>query len=375
MILFAWIKIKDNFIFLLLINFSIYMQEFLKNNHLVIMAGGVGSRFWPVSTPECPKQFIDVLGTGRSLLQLTVDRFKNAVPMENIWIVTSDRYFNLVREQLPQVKEEQILLEPCMRNTAPCLAYVSWKIKKNNPVANIVVSPADHIVIDTTEFDRIIKQGLEFVEKDNSILTLGIMPNRPETGYGYIKAGDDISVNVPAKVEEFKEKPDLQTATEYIKAGGYYWNAGIFFWNIDTIMNAFREYTPDIAGIFDRLDNYLYTENEQEKVNGLFPECRKISVDYAILENADNVYVLPCSFGWSDLGTWGSLHKQLVHDEQNNAFNGDRIKMIESSNCVVSVHENKNVVIQGLDGYIIAEKDDRLLVCRIEDEQRIKEWV
>lgn len=375
MILFAWIKIKNNFIFLLLINFSIYMQEFLKNNHLVIMAGGVGSRFWPVSTPECPKQFIDVLGTGRSLLQLTVDRFKNAVLMENIWIVTSERYFNLVIEQLPGVKEEQILLEPCMRNTAPCLAYVSWKIKKNNPDANIVVSPADHIVIDTAEFDRIIKQGLDFVEKDNRILTLGIMPNRPETGYGYIKAGDDISANSPVKVEAFKEKPDLQTATEYIEAGGYYWNAGIFFWNIDTIINAFREYTPDIAGIFDRLDNYLYTADEQEKVNEMFPECRKISVDYAIMENADNVYVLPCSFGWSDLGTWGSLHKQLLHDEQNNAFNGDRIKMIESSNCVVSVPENKKVVIQGLDRYIVAEKDDRLLVCKIEDEQRIKEWV
>lgn len=295
--------------------------------------------------------------------------------MDNIWIVTSERYFKLVREQLPEVKKEQILLEPCMRNTAPCLAYVSWKIKENNPNANIVVSPADHIVIDTAEFDRIIKQGLEFIGEDNRILTLGIMPNRPETGYGYIKAGENISVNVPVKVEAFKEKPDLHTATEYIEEGGYYWNAGIFFWNTDTIINAFRDYTPNIAGIFDRLDNYLYTEDEQAKVNELFPECRKISVDYAIMENADNVYVLPCSFGWSDLGTWGSLHKQLVHDEQNNAFNGDSVKMIESSNCVVSVPENKMVVIQGLDGYIVAEKDDRLLICRIEDEQRIKEWV
>ena len=262
----------------------------------------------------------------------------------HIWIVTSEKYFNIVREQLPDVKEEQILLEPCLRNTAPCLAYVSWKIKKNNPDANIVVSPADHIVIDTAEFDRIIKQGLEFIGKDNRILTLGIMPNRSETGYGYIKTGNDISANSPVKVEAFKEKPDLQTAMEYIRAGGYYWNAGIFFWNIDTIMNAFRKYTPDLAGIFDRLDNYLYTKNEQEKVNELFPECRKISVDYAIMENANNVYVLPCSFGWSDLGTWGSLHKQLVHDERNNAFNGDRVKMIESSNCVVSVPENKKVV-------------------------------
>lgn len=345
------------------------------NNHLVIMAGGVGSRFWPVSIPECPKQFIDVLGTGRSLLQLTVDRFKIAILMENIWVVTSQKYFNLVREQIPEVKEEQILLEPCMRNTAPCLAYVSWKIKKNNPNANVVISPADHIVIDIAEFDRVIKLGLDFIEKDSHILTLGIMPNRPETGYGYIKAGNNISSNVPIKVDSFKEKPDLQTATEYIKEGGYYWNAGIFFWNIDTIVKSFREYTPDIAQIFDRLDNYLYTEDEQVKVNKLFPECQNISIDYAIMENANNVYVLPCSFGWSDLGTWGALHKQLTRDKQNNAFNGNRIKMIESSNCVVSVPENKKVVIQGLDGYIIAEKDDRLLICRIYDEQRIKDWV
>lgn len=347
----------------------------MKNkNHLVIMAGGVGSRFWPVSTPECPKQFIDVLGIGKSLLQLTVDRFKLSIPMGNIWIVTSKRYLDIVRQQLPQVRREQILLEPCMRNTAPCLAYVSWKIKVNNPDARIVVSPADHIVIDTVEFDRIIKSGLDFVENDNRILTLGITPSRPETGYGYIKAPKNTMPDVPCVVEEFKEKPDLLTATEYLKEGGYYWNAGIFFWNVNTITKAFRKYTKDIAEIFDRIGMFLYTESEQEKVNELFPECKSISVDYAIMENADNVYVLPCSFGWSDLGTWGSLHKQLERDERNNAYTGSQVKMIDSSNCVVCVPENKKVVVQGLDGYIVAEKDNRLLVCRIEDEQKIKDF-
>lgn len=345
-----------------------------KNNHLVIMAGGVGSRFWPVSTPDCPKQFIDVLGTGKSLLQLTVDRFSRSIPMGNIWIVTSERYLDIVRQQLPDLKREQILLEPCMRNTAPCLAYVSWKIKKNNPDASIVVSPADHIVIDTVEFDRIINIGLKFVENDNHILTLGITPSRPETGYGYIKTENGIVADIPCLVKEFKEKPDLKTAKEYLKEGGYYWNAGIFFWNINTIVKAFRKYSPDIANIFDKIEMSLYTTSEQEKVKKLFPECKNISVDYAIMENADNVYVLPCSFGWSDLGTWGSLHKQLERDERNNAYTGSQIKMIDSSNCIVCVPENKKVVIQGLDGYIVAEKDDRLLVCKIEDEQKIKEF-
>ena len=344
-----------------------------RNNHLVIMAGGVGSRFWPMSTPECPKQFIDVLGIGKSLLQLTVERFKGSVPMSNVWIVTSVHYLDMVRRQLPTVPVEQILLEPCMRNTAPCIAYVTWKIYKKYPDANIVVSPADHIVIDTSEFSNVIRKGLDFVRADNNILTLGMMPTRPETGYGYIKSTEKF-FGQPIKVDKFKEKPDLQTAQRYVSEGNYYWNAGIFFWNISTLMTAMRLNAPDLADIFDRLSPYFYTQQEQEMVNEMFPQCRSISVDYAIMEKADNAYVLPASFGWSDLGTWGSLHQQLSHDERNNAYVGGDIKLIESEDCIVRMPEGKKVVIQGLKGYIIAEKDDRLLICRLEDEQRIKEF-
>ncbi len=337
------------------------------------MAGGVGSRFWPMSTPECPKQFIDVLGIGKSLLQLTVERFKGSVPMSNVWIVTSVHYLDMVRRQLPTVPVEQILLEPCMRNTAPCIAYVTWKIYKKYPDANIVVSPADHIVIDTSEFSNVIRKGLDFVRADNNILTLGMMPTRPETGYGYIKSTEKF-FGQPIKVDKFKEKPDLQTAQRYVSEGNYYWNAGIFFWNISTLMTAMRLNAPDLADIFDRLSPYFYTQQEQEMVNEMFPQCRSISVDYAIMEKADNAYVLPASFGWSDLGTWGSLHQQLSHDERNNAYVGGDIKLIESEDCIVRMPEGKKVVIQGLKGYIIAEKDDRLLICRLEDEQRIKEF-
>lgn len=337
------------------------------------MAGGVGSRFWPMSTPECPKQFIDVLGIGKSLLQLTVERFKGSVPMSNVWIVTSVHYLDMVRRQLPAVPVEQILLEPCMRNTAPCIAYVTWKIYKKYPDANIVVSPADHIVIDTSEFSNVIRKGLDFVRADNNILTLGMMPTRPETGYGYIKSTEKF-FGQPIKVDKFKEKPDLQTAQRYVSEGNYYWNAGIFFWNISTLMTAMRLNAPDLADIFDRLSPYFYTQQEQEMVNEMFPQCRSISVDYAIMEKADNAYVLPASFGWSDLGTWGSLHQQLSHDERNNAYVGGDIKLIESEDCIVRMPEGKKVVIQGLKGYIIAEKDDRLLICRLEDEQRIKEF-
>lgn len=345
-------------------------------NHLVIMAGGVGSRFWPMSTPEKPKQFIDVLGVGRTLIQLTVDRFSEVCDMRNVWVVTSEHYRDLVREQLPQIPESNILLEPCMRNTAPCVAYVAWKIKKQDPEANLVISAADHIVMNVPEFVRVIRRGLVFTEKENRILTLGMLPTRPETGYGYIKVKeeqvtgeDEIKI-----VEGFKEKPDLQTAEKYLQEGGYYWNAGIFLWNVKTVEWAFRENQPEMAALFDTLDPVFYTDVEQTEINRKFPDCPSISVDYAIMEHARNIYVFPASFGWSDLGTWGSLYEQLPKDPDANAVVGKQVRMVESTDCVVHVSGDKRMVLQGLNGYIVAEQDNVFLICRKADEQRIKEF-
>ncbi len=345
-------------------------------NHCVSVAGGVGSRFWPMSTPEKPKQFIDVLGVGRTLIQLTVDRFSEVCDVRNVWVVTSEHYRDLVREQLPQIPESNILLEPCMRNTAPCVAYVAWKIKKQDPEANLVISAADHIVMNVPEFVRVIRRGLVFTEKENRILTLGMLPTRPETGYGYIKVKeeqvtgeDEIKI-----VEGFKEKPDLQTAEKYLQEGGYYWNAGIFLWNVKTVEWAFRENQPEMAALFDTLDPVFYTDAEQTEINRKFPDCPSISVDYAIMEHARNIYVFPASFGWSDLGTWGSLYEQLPKDPDANAVVGKQVRMVESTDCVVHVSGDKRMVLQGLNGYIVAEQDNVFLICRKADEQRIKEF-
>ena len=289
----------------------------IKNNHLVIMAGGVGSRFWPMSTPDYPKQFIDVLGCGRTLIQLTADRFQGICPPENIWVVTSEKYADTVKEQLPDIADDHILREPCRRNTAPCIAYVSWKIKARNPKANMVVTPSDHIVMNIAEFQRVINSAMNFTADSDAILTLGMKPTRPETGYGYIEA--DLSVPSTAnkevfRVYSFKEKPDLETARRYIQKNNFFWNAGIFVWNVNTVVNALRVYQPAISKVFERLLPYYYTDKEQEMIDRNFPLCENISVDYAIMEKADEIFVLPASFGWSDLGTWGSLHENLPKD-------------------------------------------------------------
>ena len=293
----------------------------IKNNHLVIMAGGVGSRFWPMSTPDYPKQFIDVLGCGRTLIQLTADRFQGICPPENIWVVTSEKYADTVKEQLPDIADDHILREPCRRNTAPCIAYVSWKIKARNPKANMVVTPSDHIVMNIAEFQRVINSAMNFTADSDAILTLGMKPTRPETGYGYIEA--DLSVPSTAnkevfRVYSFKEKPDLETARRYIQKNNFFWNAGIFVWNVNTVVNALRVYQPAISKVFERLLPYYYTDKEQEMIDRNFPLCENISVDYAIMEKADEIFVLPASFGWSDLGTWGSLHENLPKDAHNN---------------------------------------------------------
>lgn len=349
----------------------------IKNNHLVIMAGGVGSRFWPMSTPDYPKQFIDVLGCGRTLIQLTADRFRDICLPENIWVVTSEKYAETVKEQLPEIADDHILREPCRRNTAPCIAYVSWKIKARNPKANMVVTPSDHIVMNIAEFQRVIHSAMKFTAESDAILTLGMKPTRPETGYGYIEA--DLSVPSTTnkeifRVDSFKEKPNLETARRYIQKNNFFWNAGIFIWNVSTVVNALRVYQPSISKIFEGLLPYYYTDKEQEMINQKFPMCENISVDYAIMEKADEIFVLPADFGWSDLGTWGSLHENLSKDAHNNTHIGENIRLYETSNCVIHTTEEKKVVIQGLDGYIVAEKDDTLLICKLSEEQRIKEF-
>lgn len=347
------------------------------SNHIVIMAGGVGSRFWPMSTVSKPKQFIDVLGVGKSLLQLTYDRFKGITRPENIWIVTNEKYVDIVCQQLPNISISNILSEPCMRNTAPCIAYVSFKIKHTDPRANIIVTPSDHIVTDLDEFKRIVTKCLEFTSETDAILTLGIKPNRPETGYGYIQA--DLSMisgrnNEIFRVDKFREKPDLETAKQYIKQKNFYWNSGVFIWNVSTIVNAFRIYQPNISRIFENIYSKFGTSQEQEIINNVYRECDNISVDYAIMEKAEEIFVYPANFGWSDLGTWGSLYIQSEKDTLNNALIGNNIQMFDCKDCIVHTTDEKKVVVQGLNGYIIAEKDNTLLICKLTEEQRIKEF-
>ena len=346
------------------------------NNHLVIMAGGIGSRFWPMSTTERPKQFIDVLGVGRSLLQLTFDRFEGICEHQNIWIVTNAKYADLVHEQLPDVPVGNILCEPCRRNTAPCIAYVSWRIKKKDPKANIVVSPSDHIVTNGSEFRRVVNMCLKFTGETDAIVTLGMKPTRPETGYGYIQA--DLTTSSARnseifRVDSFREKPDTQTAIKYLRNKSYFWNAGIFIWNVSTIVNAFRIYMPAMSKIFENLLPVYGTSEEQKQIDLRYPECESISVDYAIMEKASEIFVCPADFGWSDLGTWGSLLIQSQKDLYGNSKIGGNIRLFDTHNCIIHTMEEKKVVVQGLDGYIIAEKDDTLLICKLSEEQRISQ--
>lgn len=341
------------------------------------MAGGVGSRFWPMSTTEKPKQFIDVLGVGRSLLQLTFDRFKGICSPENVWVVTNRSYKDLVLEQLPEIPVTNILCEPCRRNTAPCIAYVSWRIKSKDRNANIVVTPSDHIVTNCEEFKRVISQCLKFTSETDAIITLGMKPTRPETGYGYIQA--DLSSCSPRnkeifRVDSFREKPDLETAKKYIQNKSYFWNAGIFIWSVNTIVNAFRIYQPAISKIFESLQPVYGTPKEQEEIDLRFPECENISVDYAIMEKAEEIFVCPADFGWSDLGTWGSLLVQTKKDLYGNGVIGENVSLFDTHNCIVHTLDKKKVVIQGLDGYIVVDDGNKLLICKLSEEQRIKQF-
>ena len=337
------------------------------------MAGGIGSRLWPLSTPDVPKQFIDVLGVGRTLIQLTTDRFGPLCAPENFWVVTGEKYVKLVREQLPDIPADQILAEPEGRNTAPCIAYASWKIACKDPEANIVVTPADALVLKTADFAATIAKALAFTEERDAIVTVGITPSRPETGYGYIHAAEALHGQL-VKVSEFKEKPDLDTAIRYLEDGHYFWNAGIFVWNVRTIVNELRSYTPQIAEVMDQLSPSLFTENESAELRRLFPTCEKISIDYAVMEKSPRIYVIAEDLGWSDLGSWGSVLTRMETDPDGNAVVGSDVRLFGCRDCFVHVADEKTVVVEGLDGYIVAESKDRLLVCRLSQEQKIKEY-
>ena len=344
-------------------------------NHVVIMAGGIGSRFWPLSTPEFPKQFIDILGCGRSLIQLTVDRFKGICPPENFWVVTNKDYVDIVKEQIPGIPSAHILAEPAARNTAPCIAWACWSIRQEDADANVVVTPSDAVVMNPEEFRRVISGALEFTSAHDFIVTIGIKPNRPETGYGYVKTvpmGPD--PNGIILVEEFKEKPDLETAKRYLADGSYLWNAGIFVWNVKTITESIRKYKPMLAEQMDKMVPKRTVPNVL--ISEIFPTCEKISIDYAVMEPAASdgkVFTYPADFGWSDLGNWQSLHEKLQKDSDNNGAVG-RVELHECKDCVIHAEGLKRVVLQGLEGFIVSEKNGQLLVCKRSEEQRIKEF-
>lgn len=344
----------------------------MRNNHVVIMAGGVGSRFWPLSTPEYPKQFIDILGCGRTLIQLTVDRFQGICPIDNFWVVTNAKYVDIVKKQIPGIPESHILAEPEARNTAPCIAWAGWKIRKKDPMANIVVTPSDAIVMNIASFQAIIQEALDYTFNNDAIVTIGIRPNRPETGYGYVHMDQLESGNI-YKVWEFKEKPNSETAEKYLADGNYLWNAGIFVWNVNTLVDAIRSYVPGLGNQMTILGGFFDTPEEQQKTEEIFPTCEKISIDYAVMEKHPRVYTIPADFGWSDLGNWASLHEKLQKDENGNGAVGN-VKLYECNNCVVHAEDAKKVVLQGLDGFIVSEKNGQILVCRRSEEQRIREF-
>ena len=347
-------------------------------NYCVIMAGGIGSRFWPLSTADRPKQFIDILGIGKTLLQLTFERFNRIMPVENIFIVTSESYKNLVMNQLPQLKESQVLLEPLRRNTAPCIAYATYKILSICPTAKIVVSPSDHLILKEDLFLNEIDKGLQFVGEKEVLLTLGIQPSRPETGYGYIQVNERMDFNHfdnLYKVKTFTEKPDRAMAQVFVDTGEFYWNSGIFVWSAPAIQKAFEKYLPDVNALFENGKKLINTADERFFINKTYSECPNISIDYGIMEKADNVYVLTADFGWSDLGTWGSLYENHQLDKKGNAVSGDKIFLYETEGCIVNLPREKIAVIQGLKDYIVVESQKTLLICKKEDEQQIRQFV
>jgi mannose-1-phosphate guanylyltransferase len=349
----------------------------MKNNYSVIMAGGIGSRFWPISKSSKPKQFLDILNVGRTLLQLTYDRLIKVCPPENIFIVANVEYKDLIKEQLPQLDDNQILCEPQRRNTAPCVAYASYKIAEINPEARLIVAPSDHLILKEDIFTEVITTALDAASKSDCLLTLGIQPNRPDTGYGYIQATEEAYAFEPRlkKVKTFTEKPNLEMAKFFLQSGDFSWNSGIFVWSAKSIINSLEKNLPEISNIFKEGKGIYNTAQEEAFITKAYSECTNISVDYGVMEKAKNVYVLPCDFGWTDLGTWGSVYDHLAKDEKGNALIGKNLKVYNSENSIYTVSGNKLLVANGLKNFIVVDTEDVLLICPKDDEQRIKLFV
>jgi mannose-1-phosphate guanylyltransferase len=341
------------------------------------MAGGIGSRFWPMSTPQKPKQFLDVLGIGKSLIQMTYERLCLIAPKENIFVVTNEQYFDTVKEQLSDLADDQILTEPIRKNTAPCIAYASAKIYAKDKNATLIIAPSDHLILKEEKFKQTINIAIDVASKEDKLVTLGIKPTRPDTGYGYIEFSDkdEIYPNQVAAVKHFREKPNKEMAEIFLKSGNYYWNSGIFIWKAETILKALKKFKPDLYNLFAGDLSFYNTTNEKSSIHACFHKCEDISIDFAIMEHAKNTDVVLANFDWSDLGTWGSLFTHLNKDYNGNAVIGEHVHMINSSNCIVNLPHNKLALIEGLDNYIIVESDNMLMILNKNDEQSLKKYL
>jgi len=344
------------------------------NRYCVIMAGGIGSRFWPVSRTNRPKQFLDILGTGKTFIRQTFERFLPIVPVENFLIVTHVNYKEIVKAEIPEISDDQILLEPIGRNTAPCIAYAAYKLKMKNPDASMVVTPSDHLVTNQHEFVKVIEEGLDFAEQKHSLVTIGISPSRPDTGYGYIQIDSHEQSGTLNRVKTFTEKPTLEVAEMFMASGEFFWNSGIFIWRVEDIVNEFSRHLPELNQLFTSILPRYNTPNERQAIQDIYPECRNISIDYGIMEKAENVYVHCADFGWSDIGTWNSLYEHAERDDQGNMLSGD-LNVYDTQNSIIRVPEGKLGVVQGLDNYIVVNTEDVLMICRREEEQNIRRFV
>lgn len=346
-----------------------------RHHYVAIMAGGIGSRFWPMSRTNYPKQFLDILNTGKTLIQSTYERFSSFIPEENIFVVTSNEYVNIVKNQIPQIPMQNILGEPSRKNTAPCIAYISFKLFQKDPKASLIVAPSDHSILDNIAYTKVTLEALAFVNKHNAFITLGMKPTYPNTGYGYIQYEQHGVTDNVYKVKTFTEKPNLELAKTFMASGEFLWNAGIFVWQVKNIITAFEKYLPEMYDVFHAEQDKFNTPEEVPALTQIYSQCTNISIDFGIMEKADNVYVIPSSFGWSDLGTWNSAYENLEKDYLANAVAGDNVMVLDATKCMVHTPHHKLVLLQGLDDFIVVDTDDVLLICKKEKEQEIKDYV